>query len=127
MTLDLGCGGMLVCDGKILLMKRKTVIFDGYWSNPGGSVEEGESVEDACVREFFEEVGMVVRIVKKLGDYEHNVDGVLKGLFTGFIVEHVSGEAVIKEPDKCSELKWFALDDLPSPIAPFTEKYLKDL
>ncbi|HTH92933.1 MAG TPA: NUDIX domain-containing protein [Candidatus Paceibacterota bacterium] len=38
-----------------------------YYELPGGGVEEGESLEQACIRECKEEIGCVVEIVRELG------------------------------------------------------------
>jgi 8-oxo-dGTP diphosphatase len=47
--------------GKILLAKRaKHQHQGGLWEFPGGKVESGESVFDALVREFIEEVGVKI-------------------------------------------------------------------
>ena len=43
-----GCGGIIVKDGKLLLMKRKNAsTFNNLWSNPGGKIEPGEDAEEA--------------------------------------------------------------------------------
>ena len=46
-----------------LLYKRKL----GYYEIPGGGVEEGETGEEACIRECLEEIGCVVEIVSEIG------------------------------------------------------------
>jgi 8-oxo-dGTP pyrophosphatase MutT (NUDIX family) len=56
-------------DGRILLIKRQTVPFRGYWALPGGRVEARETVEQAVVREVKEETGLDVEIVEKIGEY----------------------------------------------------------
>ena len=51
---------------KILLIQRSD---NGRWSMPGGGMDPGESAEEACVRETFEETGLVVRVIKLVGIY----------------------------------------------------------
>ncbi|MEM3613618.1 MAG: NUDIX domain-containing protein, partial [Candidatus Bathyarchaeia archaeon] len=55
-----GVGAIIICDGKILLEKRKGEPGRGKWSVPGGLVELGERAEDAVIREVKEETGLVV-------------------------------------------------------------------
>ena len=55
-----GVGAVIICDGKILLEKRKNDPGKGKWSIPGGLVELGESVEQTVIREVKEETGLDV-------------------------------------------------------------------
>ena len=43
----------------------------GWWFLPGGHVEDGESIEDALVREIAEELGVVATVGRFLGVVEH--------------------------------------------------------
>ena len=54
---------------KILLVKRLTVPFSGYWALPGGRLDSGETVEATIIREVKEETGLKVIIVRKIGEY----------------------------------------------------------
>ena len=45
---------------EVLLIRRRSEPMAGGWSLPGGAIELGESVRDACVRESLEETGMSV-------------------------------------------------------------------
>lgn len=57
-------GAIITSGENILLIKRHLETRDPptYWLFPGGGVEEGESVEDACIREVREELGLEVRL-----------------------------------------------------------------
>jgi ADP-ribose pyrophosphatase YjhB (NUDIX family) len=44
----------------VLLVERGNPPLAGYWSLPGGAVETGERLEDALIREVFEETGLRV-------------------------------------------------------------------
>lgn len=52
--------------GRLLLTRRRD---DGFWCFPGGAMEAGESVKEACAREVVEETGLQVRIGKLRGIY----------------------------------------------------------
>lgn len=45
-------------DGKVLLVKRNTEPFNGYWTLPGGHIDFGERAEQAVIREVKEETGL---------------------------------------------------------------------
>ena len=55
-----GVGAVIVCDGKLLLEKRKNEPGKGKWSISGGLVELGESIEQTVMREVEEETGLEV-------------------------------------------------------------------
>ena len=56
-------------DGKFLLTQRTD---NGQWCLPGGAVESGETVAEACEREVFEETGLNVRVKRLVGVYSHS-------------------------------------------------------
>lgn len=63
---NIGACVRVECDGRFLLLERSESDFGaGILELPGGSVDEGESLERGCVRELFEESGIVTR--------EHNL------------------------------------------------------
>ena len=66
--LRLGCCGTLFEANrqKILLTRRAD---NGQWCIPGGGVDPGEDVSEACARELFEETGLRVYVRRLIGVY----------------------------------------------------------
>jgi mutator protein MutT len=57
-----GVGAVIVDGDRVVLVKRAHEPLKGHWSLPGGSVEVGETLEQAVVREVREETGLAVRV-----------------------------------------------------------------
>ena len=57
----MGVGGVVVIDGRVVLIRRGKEPLRGRWVIPGGTVELGETLQDALVREMQEETGLLVR------------------------------------------------------------------
>lgn len=104
--------GILVLEGKVVLVKRKYPPFKGRYALPGGFVEYGEKMEDSVVREFEEETGLVTEMDRLLGVYSepdrdprgHTISGV-------FVLKFIRGE--IRDSEETS-VKLFPIDELPS-------------
>jgi 8-oxo-dGTP diphosphatase len=119
-------------DDQILLqLRRNTGYMDGHWATAAaGHVERGESVFEAAAREATEELGITDLELTPLcamhrtgatGDpIDERVDYFL--LATSW-----SGEPRIVEPDKCADLRWFDVHDLPSPVVPHELKVIEGL
>jgi 8-oxo-dGTP diphosphatase len=115
-------------DNKILLIKRNTIPFKGYWALPGGRMDPGETVEQTIVREVKEETGLDVIIVRKVGEYvEKGVkDDVDYEYYpTCFVVKPVGGE-IKKQESEIQEINLFNLNELPKPLAFVHEEMIKD-
>lgn len=84
--------GIINKNGKILMIKRAKKEGNLEWAFPGGKVEFGETKEEACIREIYEETGIKVQIIKKLGERIHpntNKD------LTYFLCKYVTGDSRI--------------------------------
>jgi len=65
-----GVGGVVVKDGKALVVKRGHAPRQGEWSLPGGRVELGETLRDAVRREIKEEAALEVEVGPLLDVFE---------------------------------------------------------
>lgn len=105
-------------DNEILLQKRcNNEYCSKLYAIPGGSVEAGESVLETIVREADEELG--ITLLEKDLKVVHTMHFKSKhGEFIHFFVEahKWEGEPKIMEPNKCSEIKWFPIEELPENI-----------
>jgi 8-oxo-dGTP diphosphatase len=113
---------------KILLIKRDTIPFRGYWALPGGRVEPGEAIEKAVEREVKEETGLDVLVAIKLGEYhEQGVqDGVSYNYYpTCFLVNNVRGR-LRRQKSEIQEIKLFSLSSIPKVLAFEHAKMIKD-
>ena len=52
---------MVLIGGRVVLIRRGKEPLRGRWVIPGGTVELGETLQEALVREMYEETGLVVR------------------------------------------------------------------
>lgn len=92
--------------GKILLMHRDNGKRN-QWETPGGKVDEGETPEQAAIRELKEELGVGVKITRKVGETDFIEDD--RALhYTWFQAEIVSGSPTIQEPQTFTEFKYFS-------------------
>jgi len=113
---------------KILLIKRATVPFKGYWALPGGRVDLGETVEQTIIREVKEETGFDIAVVSKVGEYhEQGVQGGVEYDYypTCFLVKTIGGE-IKKQKSEIEEIKLFSLNEIPEILAFEHAKMVKD-
>ena len=59
-----GIGGVIIDQGRTLLIRRGSEPLLGEWSIPGGTLELGESLEEGVARELREETGIEVRVLE---------------------------------------------------------------
>jgi len=112
-----GVGVILKKGNNVLLFKRKNVHGEGTWCLPGGHMEYGETPEQTAVRETKEEVNLKICNAKVVGITNDFMPEKEKHYVTIFVeAEFNEGTAKISEPEKMSELGWFAMDSLPEPL-----------
>jgi 8-oxo-dGTP diphosphatase len=109
-----GVGAVLICDGKILLEKRKGEPGKGKWSIPGGLVELGERLDQAVIREVKEETGLDVEKPEHFDVVDNMIrdeNGEIKYHFVmiDYFVKVKGG--TLKAASDAEELRWTTLDE----------------
>ena len=100
--------------GEILLHRRQnTTYLNGYYDFPSGRVDENESFQAAASRELAEETGLTA----EAGDMHlvHLNQNMLDFPYVNilFVADKWQGNPKIMEPNKCDDMQFFALDNLP--------------
>jgi len=115
--IGVGVGAVILnSDGKVFLAKRgKEARNERHkWEFPGGSVEFGERLEDALVREMREEYGFEIEVEQLLDVVNHIIpDEQQHWVSPTFLCRFKGGTPEIREPHKCEEIGWFAVDRIP--------------
>lgn len=125
---------MLIMDGdKILVQKRKgTKLWNGYYGLPAGHIDEGENQYDALLREAKEELNILINtndIEKEYVVLRRNyfqIDGKILEPYIDYYFEITKYEGIptIMEEDKCDELIWININDLPEPFINYEGDFL---
>lgn len=100
----------VICDGQILLIRKKRGLGAGKINGPGGRIEAGESAVECAVRETEEEVGIRARGVRVRGQMRFQfIDGFSMQVD---ILTANAYEGTPCETDEAAPL-WFPIDDIP--------------
>jgi 8-oxo-dGTP diphosphatase len=94
-------GGVVLRDGLVALVHRPR--YDD-WSLPKGKLDEGESFEDAALREVEEETGLRCALVRELPAIEYEVRGRPK--VVRYWAMEVVGETPFVPNDEVDQLRW---------------------
>lgn len=116
---------------EILLQKRQNTGYaDGMWDCAAcGHVEAMESMKMAMAREAKEELNIDIEInCIEFATLTHKYTPKSKDSFNNayFAVRDYGGIPIINEPDKCSDLQWFAIDELPEDFLPDRKQALEN-
>lgn len=100
---------VLFRDNKILVQERaKNQNYAGYWEFPGGKVNENESIEDALIRELYEEIGITPNSIIPSKDYNYIFYDGIDIHITFFIIQEFEGAVISKEGQ---QIGWFSLNE----------------
>ncbi|WP_030169028.1 NUDIX hydrolase [Streptomyces sp. NRRL S-813] len=114
--------------GRVLMVRRRVKEGELSWQFPAGGVEDGETAEQAAVRETLEETALTVKAVKYIGDRVHPKTG----KFMAYTAcEVVDGEARVADAEELDLVAWVAHDEIPD-LVPYglfepVQAYLDDV
>ncbi len=115
---------VLMKENKILLSRRyNTGYFDNYYSFPAGHLDGKETLRQAMVREVKEETGIILNqsdleLIHTMNRKIPNNERV--DFF--FTTKKWLGAPKIMESEKCNDLSWFELNNLPDNIIPYIKQ-----
>jgi ADP-ribose pyrophosphatase len=122
-------GAVVFKDERVLLVRRGQPPSEDLWAIPGGSVEIGETMQEAAEREILEETGITVRAGEPVYTFDViDRDSAGKIRFHYVIVDlaadYVTGEP--KAGDDAAEARWVTAQEIDAlPVSPPTLKLLK--
>ena len=116
-----GIGGVIIDQGRTLLIRRGSEPLLGEWSIPGGSLELGESLQEGVARELLEETGIEVRVLDLIEVFdriylEDGPPGPRRGprfhfVIADYLCERLSGEP--RAGSDVTDVAFAAEDELP--------------
>ncbi|CAM3341137.1 NUDIX domain-containing protein [Paenibacillus lupini] len=108
---SIGVGACVVKDNKVLLVRRAQEPGKGYWTTPGGYIEQLEHIRGSIAREVWEETGVRAIVTKIIGlrDRPHTVHDI----YITFEMEYIDGEP---RPDdvEVDGAGFFSLEEMES-------------
>ncbi len=114
----------------LLQLRQNTGYMDDHWAAAAaGHVERGETAVDAIHREAAEEIGVSaldLEFVTAMQRTQHR-DPIDERIDFFFTARHWSGEPRIVESEKCADLRWYPLEELPDPVVPHELEVLRRL
>ena len=101
--------GVVYHNDNVLITRRKPDgLLGGLWEFPGGKVQDGESAQEACLREIREETGLEIRIESYLTRVKHAYTH-FKIVMDVFRCGYVSGKITL---NAATDYRWIRIEEI---------------
>lgn len=101
---------IIVCEDRVFATQRGYGEFKGGWEFPGGKIEEGETPQQALVREIKEELDTDIEVGELLDTVEYDYPEFHLSMDC-FLCKVISGDLILKEHQAA---KWLKKEELNS-------------
>lgn len=118
---------LLIREGKILMLRRfNTGYEDGNYSVVAGHLDGNEDVKSAMIREAREEAGIEINPnnIQIVGVMHRKSESERIDFF--LVADSWNKEIVNMEPEKCDDLSWFEIDNLPINTIPYIKRAIEN-
>ena len=112
----------------ILQRRQGTKLWPGFLALPAGHIDEGENAYEAAIREAKEELGIIISKENIIDSFVVNRrnKSLMSYFDVYFEIDNYDGIIDIKEPEKCSELVWCDIKNLPEDMIDFEIEAIKN-
>ena len=110
-------GAVVFREGRVLLVRRGQPPAEDLWAIPGGSVEIGETLQQAAEREILEETGIRIRAVRPVYIFDVIDRDEDDGIRFHYVIIDLSAEYVCGEVsagDDAAEARWVSAEEMNS-------------
>ncbi|PEM47345.1 NUDIX hydrolase [Bacillus wiedmannii] len=120
----IGCAAVCINEkNEVLMVLQGQKGEEKRWSVPSGGLEKGETLEECCIREVWEETGYNVEVVNKIYEKEGITYGVPVYVYY-YVVKKIGGSMKIQDPDELiHEIAWKRIDEMKELTLSFPEDY----
>lgn len=120
---------VLTKDDHVLLSRRANTGYqDGMYSLVAGHFEGGETSKQCIIREAREEAGIILKSEDlKVSYFLHRLAPTREYFDVFLTAERWEGDITNMELNKCDELKWFRMDNLPETTIPEVRQAVGDI
>jgi 8-oxo-dGTP diphosphatase len=95
----LAAAGLVIKDNKWLVVKKRYGGLKGKWSLPAGFVNENETVDEAAVREVFEETGIQTKVIGLAGIRSGVIKGKISDNMLVFLLSSCGGAIKVQQDE----------------------------